>query len=82
MFFTLPQERWYKKHSDCQMQVIKNPFLMSVNPFVAFFWYTEDIQTTKLSLGMSALTYEHCSAQVLVKSLPQDISKLNIKFRN
>lgn len=66
------------------MHVIKNPFLMSVNPFLAYFLYIEDIQTTELSLGMCALTYEHYSKQVLleVNPLPQGTSKSNIKLRN
>lgn len=66
-----------------KMNVIKNPFLMSVNPFLAYYLYSEDIQTTKL-LQMSALTYVHYSKQSLleVNSLPQDSSKSNIKFRN
>lgn len=66
-----------------KMNVIKNPFLMSVNPFLAHYLYSEGIQTTKL-LQMSALTYVHYSQQILleVNSLPQDSSKSNIKFRN
>lgn len=46
-----------------KMNVNKNPFVMSVNTFLAYYLYSGDMQLTKLLLQMSALTYVYYSKQ-------------------
>lgn len=77
IFLTMLQEHFYKNHSCCQKNIIRRPFLISVNTFLAYYVYIEKFQATELSLGMSALTCVYSSKHILLEVIHYHKTVLN-----